>query len=65
MIEIKEVNKRFEDVQAISKLNLKVEEGNLWSGWNERCWKEYPSADDLRYSAARQWRDLGGSGTSL
>ena len=30
MIEIKEVNKRFEDVQAISKLNLKVEEGEIF-----------------------------------
>ncbi len=30
MIEIKEVNKRFEDVQAISKMNLKIEEGEIF-----------------------------------
>ena len=33
MIEIKEINKRFEDVQAVSDLTMKIVEGEILDWW--------------------------------
>ena len=48
MIEIKKVSKRFDKIEAVSDVSLSIEEGQVWSSWNEWCRKEYTSSNDGR-----------------